>query len=432
MKRDLIKHLKEWKISEQRKPLLIRGARQVGKSWIVNELGKLFDNFIEINFEKDKSTKIIFSEDIHIQTIIERIAIFARQPIIPGKTLLFFDEIQECENALLALRYFKEELPTLHVIAAGSLLDFSIEKVGIPVGRVQYMYLYPLSFGEFLTAIQREDLRSYIREKNIDPILSSDILNHLRNYMWLGGMPAVIDSWIRNKNPVECHEIQDEIIQTYRDDFEKYARKNQIPAVEKVFDSVCLQLGNKFKFSNIDNEIAAVTFKNALYLLEKAGIVHLCYHSSGQHQPLGADKDLKKFKVYFFDIGLAQRLLGLNINEWILQPIAVQKMGGIAEQLVAQEIIAYSSCKKRVELFYWHREAKNSNAEVDFLLTKNGLVVPVEVKSTAKGRIKSLFIFLETHKHVEYGLKVSELPFAEYEQIKQIPLFAMESWFMND
>lgn len=432
MKRDLLESLTAWRVSDQRKPLLLRGARQVGKSWLVREFGKSFDSFIEVNFEKNQSAKVIFSDDINILTIVERLSVFARQQIVPGKTLLFLDEIQECENALLALRYFKEEFPELHVVAAGSLLDFSIEKLGMAVGRVQYMYLYPLSFGEYLTNVHREDLRHYIQIKKIDPILYKDLLGHLHMYMWIGGMPAVVNSWINKKDPIACHEIQDEIIQTYRDDFEKYARKNQIQMVERVFDSVCLQLGNKFKFSHIDNETSATIFKSALYLLEKAGIIHLCYHTSGQRQPLGADKNIKKFKVYFFDIGLAQRMLGLNIHEWILQPVTVQKMGAIAEQFVAQEIIAYSSYKKKAELFYWHREAKSSNAEVDFLLTKDGSVIPVEVKSTKKGHMKSLYIYLESHTNAQYGLKISELPFAEHGQIKEIPLFAIESWFLRE
>ena len=319
----------------------------------------------------------------------------------------------------------------MHVIAAGSLLDFAIEKHGIPVGRVQYMYLYPLSFSEFLTVNQRDDLRQYIIEKQIDPLLHDDLIELLRNYMWLGGMPAVINSWITDKDPAECHELQDEIIQTYQDDFEKYARKNQIPYVSKVFETAPLQLGNKFKYSNVDAQMPSAQLKSALTLLEKAGIVHICYHTSGQYQPLGADKSLKKFKVFFFDIGLAQRILGLNITDWILQPLEVQKVGGIAEQLVAQEIIAYSSPKKKSELYYWHREAKSSNAEIDFLLIKKGHIVPVEVKSATKGRMKSMRIYLEAHSNSLYGLKISESPFSHNGDIIEIPLYAIESWFVE-
>src|SRR3989344_1038717 len=425
MKRDLLKELLGWKGGSIRKPLILRGARQVGKSWLVRELGQYFDHFIEINFEKDFRAKSIFTPDIHMPTMIERIAIFARQKIVPGKTLLFLDEIQECENALLTLRYFKEEFPELHVVAAGSLLDFVIEKLGMPVGRVQYMYLYPLSFGEFLTASGRRELRTYILEKNVDPIIHSEILELLRNYMWIGGMPAVVNSWINEKNPVECHNLQDEIIQSYQDDFEKYARKNQIPYVSKIFESIPLQLGNKFKYSNIDGEVPSAPLKNALYLLEKTGIIHVCYHTSGQHQPLGADKNLKRFKVFFFDIGLAQRVLGLNIKDWLLQPMTTRAMGCIAEQLVAQEVIAYAPVRKRAELFYWHREAKSSNAEVDFLIVRDGLIVPIEVKSSLKGRMKSMRLYLDSHKNSQYGLKIPEKPFAQQEWIKEIPLYAI-------
>jgi uncharacterized protein len=427
MKRDLLKYLTIWKDSRLRKPLLLRGARQVGKSWLVRTFAKSFDHFIEVNFEKNINAKTIFTGDIKIGVILKRLAIFGGKPIIPGKTLLFLDEIQECEQALLTLRYFKEELPELHVIAAGSLLDFTIEKMGMPVGRVQYMYLYPLSFAEFLAASHRDDLRSYIQKKNIDPLVYDELLEFLRTYMWLGGMPAVVESWLTGQNPIETQEIQDEIIQTYQDDFEKYARKNQVPYVEKLFQSIPLEIGNKFKYTNIDKDMPARPLKNALNLLEKAGIIYRCYHSAGQRQPLGADKDLRKFKVFFFDTGLAQRILGLNIQDWILQPINTQKMGNITENFVAQEITAYSSVKKKTELFYWHREAKNSNAEIDFLIVKEGLVIPVEVKSGNQGGMKSLHLFLESHANTTYGIKISEAPFAEHGNIKDIPLYALES-----
>jgi len=428
MKRDLLSHLETWAKHPLRKPLILRGARQVGKSWVVAELGKQFDSYIEINFEKDKSAINLFEGDIHIPQLVEKISLYTGKKLEPGKTLLFLDEIQESQSALLALRYFKEELPDLHIIAAGSLIDFALEKSGMPVGRVQFMYLHPLSFCEFLVALGREDLRIYIEQQQIDKILHLKILELLRTYLWLGGMPAVVDAWLSYHDVSLCQELQNEIITAYSQDFHKYAREKQIEYVEKIFAAVPSHLGNKFKFSHIDRELRSLPLKTALLLLEKAGIVHLCYHSSGQQQPLGAQKDEKKFKAYFFDVGLAQRMLGVTQKDWILNPLTVKNLGAIAEQFVAQEIIAYTAIKSQAELYYWHREAKGSNAEIDFLMSKNSDIVPVEVKSGEKGSMKSLHLFLETHANSSIGLKISEDVFCKNGWIEEIPLYGIESW----
>src|SRR3989338_5748268 len=196
MYRDLLSELREWRPHLLRKPLIIRGARQVGKSWLVREFGKSFSSFVEINFEKEKDARAFFDGDIKIGQILERLSLYSGKQVIPGETLLFLDEIQDCENAITALRYFKEELPELHVIAAGSLVEFALEKIGTPVGRVQFLYLYPMSFGEFLQAQGRGDFREYIKACKVDPVIHSQILDLLKTYSWLGGMPAVIKAWM--------------------------------------------------------------------------------------------------------------------------------------------------------------------------------------------------------------------------------------------
>ncbi len=196
MHRDHLNTLKEWRIHPQRKPLLIRGARQVGKSWLVDEFGKHFDTTIKINFEQEKGAHILFEGDLLVERLIEDINFYSGKKIQPGNTLLFLDEIQECENAVRALRYFKEDCPELHVVAAGSLLDFKIQKIGIPVGRVQYMYLNPLSFGEFLTVNGREDLREYLLKQTVSKTVHEILLKLLKTYMWVGGMTAAVNSWL--------------------------------------------------------------------------------------------------------------------------------------------------------------------------------------------------------------------------------------------
>lgn len=429
MKRDLLNDLTRWKNSTNRVPLIIRGARQVGKSWIVKELAKTFSNFVEINFEGDKRAIPFFEGDLHIPDILTNLSLYKKQPIIAGETLLFFDEVQACPNCIQSLRFFKEQFPELHVIASGSLIDFVLDKIGMPVGRVQFLYLYPMSFGEYLTAIDRNDLReALIKNSSLDTAFHPILLEILKNYLWVGGMPAVVDAWIKQKDAAICQEIQDRILIAYRDDFFKYAKQNQIEHINTLFDFIPTHLGKKFKFSQVDDGISAYALKKALSLLEKAGIAHICYHSSGHTYPLGAEKDKDKFKVFFLDVGLAQRMLGLNLSEWVTKPLSLKTLGGIAEQFVAEEFIAYADNHKPISLYYWHREARSSNAEVDFLCIKNNAIIPVEIKSGTQGGMKSLHLFLETHPNTPYGLKISEGYFARQPVLAEIPLYGIESW----
>lgn len=244
MRRDHLNFLKRWRNDPIRVPLMIRGARQVGKSWLVNLFGKEFDHFISINFEKDKRVHTLFPDHIDISKTLENLQAYTRIPSIPGKTLLFLDEIQECPDAIRYLRYFKEELPELHVIAAGSLLEFTLEKVGVAVGRIDYLFLYPLSFMEFLTALDRQDLREAISKKNVDPASHEQLLEHLKTYMWLGGMPAVVDTWLQHKDFALCQRVQDRIIGNYEDDFQKcgFTEHKQIHSKDALQRSVSLQL----------------------------------------------------------------------------------------------------------------------------------------------------------------------------------------------
>jgi len=426
MKRDLIQQLNDWRNDHTRKPLILRGARQVGKSWLVDEFAKSFTSFVKINFEKQPEAASFFEGDINIPTLLEKISLYTGKKVIPGETLLFLDEVQMCERAIIALRYFKEELPELHVIAAGSLIDFSLKNIGMPVGRVQFMYLHPLSFGEFLTAIGKQELREYVKKGEVDPVLHNKLIEEVGTYFWLGGMPAVVHSWLTHKDLQTCLNLQDEIILSYKQDFEKYASGKLIDKVEIVFNAIPEHLGEKFVYSKIDADLRSYVFKEALDCLRKAGIIHLAYHSSAQGVPLAAGKDSKKFKVFFFDIGLAQRILGLDLKQWITTPLNVRHAGAIAEQFVAQEYIAYTSIKQPAELYYWHREERSSNAEVDFLFLLNGKIIPTEVKAGKTGTLRSLQLFLETHKNSPYGLKISEQNFSTQLPVFSIPFYGIE------
>ena len=426
MKRDLIQQLNEWRADPLRKPLILRGARQVGKSWLIDEFAKSFPSFVKINFEKQPEAASFFEGDINIPKLLEKLHLYTGKKIIPGETLLFLDEIQVCERAIITLRYFKEELPQLHVIAAGSLIDFTLKNIGMPVGRVQFLYLHPLSFGEFLTAIGKQELRDYLKRGNIDPVIHQQTLEDIKTYFWLGGMPAVVSAWLAHRDLQTCLNLQDEIISTYKQDFEKYSKGRLIDKVEIVFNSVPEHLGEKFVYTKIDADLRAYVFKEALDCLKKAGIIHIVYHSSAQGVPLAAGKDNKRFKVFFFDIGLAQRLLGLDLKQWMTTPLNVKHIGAIAEQFVAQEYIAYTSIKQPGELYYWHREERSSNAEVDFLFLLNGKIVPIEVKSGKSGTLKSLQLFLTLHSHSTWGIKISEQTLSKHYPLVSAPFYDIE------
>ncbi|MBA3816803.1 MAG: ATP-binding protein [Parachlamydiaceae bacterium] len=430
MQRDHLKFLKDWRNDPIRVPLLIRGARQVGKSWLVSLFGKEFSSYIEVNFEKDKRVHALFPSHISLEKTLEQLQVYTQKKIIPGKTLLFLDEIQECPDAIRYLRYFKEELPELHVIAAGSLLEFTLEKLGMAVGRVDYLFLYPLSFMEFLTANQRDDLRQNIERENIDPATHAVILDYLRNYMWLGGMPAVVDIWLSHKDSSLCQRVQDRIIKTYIDDFQKYAKSHQVEHIGHVFSSIPKQLGKKFKYIKVDPDAKTYPIKQALHLLNKAGITYQCFHTAAQSYPLGAEVDEKKFKVFFFDIGIAHRILGLDLSEWVTHPMEVELFGFSAEQLVAQELISYSEPSQKGELYYWHSESSTSNAEVDFITIHNKKIIPVEVKSKIKGGMKSLNVFLSKHHKSPYGIKISEGMFGKHDHLCEIPLYGVKNIYI--
>lgn len=431
MKRDLEQQLIAWKEHPLRKPLILRGALQVGKTWLIDNFSAHFDNFISLNFDLSPSLKQLFEGDLHIPALLDRVALYAQQKIIPGKTLLFLDEIQECPNALRALRYFKEQTPELHVIAAGSLIDFTLEKIGMPVGRVQFMYLYPLSFGEFLSALGHNTLRDSLLQGHCDELVYPTLMDQVKAYLWIGGMPAVTKAWRDHRDVTLCQELQDEILLAYRDDFEKYARKNQIEKVEKVFASIPNQLGGKFKYTHVDPLLRANVLRSALNLLEKAGVAHIVYHSTAQNLPLAATRNDRLFKVFFLDIGLVQRFLGLDIQDFITSDLEVSYRGALIEQFVAQEYIAYTSQKKPHQLHYWAIEGGKSNAEVDFVFLRNHDIIPVEVKSGPKGRLRSLQAFLEGHPNVSSALKISEAYYHQLDEIEGIPLFGIESWLKN-
>lgn len=430
MKRLINYHLNEWKKDPYRMPLLLRGARQVGKTFSVRELGKSFDQFIEINLEETPEAHAVFEKNLDPERMIAELSTIMQKPITPGITLLFIDEIQIVPRAITALRYFYEKMPALHVIAAGSLLDFAIEQVGIPVGRVQSLYMFPLSFVEFLAALNYtlliEAILSHDPAKEISSVIHNKALTLLGDYLALGGMPRVVQLWQETKNPLNCAKIQSTILDTYRQDFDKYAKKLQIKYVELIFKHIPMQLGRKFKYSLIEGEYRKRELAPALDLLVTAGIAHKVFYSAGQGTPLGAQIDPQDYKVIFLDVALSQVLLDLDVAGWFTNPLAefVNK-GTITEAFVGQEMLAYDNSHAKKNLYYWHRDSRGSEAEIDYLMQQKSSITPVEIKSGTGSTLKSIQSFLATHTASSYGIRFSTHNYSVHEKIKSFPLYAI-------
>ncbi len=435
MIRRLQKHLLEWKESRTRKPLLLRGARQVGKSWLAKDLGKGFKRFVEINFESRPQLKTLFEDDLTPEHLIPRLAAVAKKPIIPGETLLFFDEIQQVPNALTALRYFYEDMPNLHVLAAGSLLEFVIEKIGIPVGRIESLYSYPLSFYEFMLATGNEPLADLIRSlpdhQALEEPLHRQALTLLSEYMAVGGMPQAVQAWIESRDILRCSRIHHAILDTYRQDFGKYAKSGRIDSVDLIFNAVPQLTGKKFVFSQVSDSIRSRELKPALDLLLKAGVVHKVCHSSGNGVPLAAEKNPSMFKVLPLDVGLMQAGLNANAHDWLIDPKRQYiNKGAVAEAFTGTEFLAYSWPFVRKSLNYWVRERHGATAEVDYLMEKNNQVIPVEVKSGGINSMKSIDLFLTEKAYSSHGLHISPKPAGIRGKIHKIPLYAL--WRLFD
>ncbi len=430
-KRIIDLHLSEWKDDPFRKPLLLRGARQVGKTYAARQLGHRFSSFVEINFERLKEASTLFEGDLVPEQLIQRLSILAKKPIIPGETLLFFDEVQEAPRAILALRYFYEEMPKLHIIAAGSLLEFAIEKVGIPVGRISMLYMYPLSFLEYLVAKQEQLLAQMIVDqppgKPVAEALHKKALAILGEYLSIGGMPEAVSRWITTKDPFSSLRVLHQIGATYRQDFEKYARKAQVKYLEQLFRQIPHLTGQIFSYRAVHGEYRKRELSPALDLLERAHIIHLIRHASGQGVPIGAEVNFEIFKVIYLDVGLCQALLGSDASDWFLRPLETfENRGEIAESFIGQELLSYANPDRKAELYFWKREEKNSSAEIDYLIQKGENILPIEVKSGQGTTLKSLHLFLKTHSSSQ-AIRFSALNYSLLDALDSRPLYAAVS-----
>lgn len=431
MKRLMDWHLAEWKSAPHRKPLLIRGARQVGKTYGVRYLGKSFENIVEINFERRKEANKIFAKDLVPERIMQELSLFSGQPIIPGKTLLFFDEVQECPEAIQSMRYFFEEMPSLHLVAAGSLLDFALEKIGLPVGRIESLYVYPLSFMEFLVAIGESLLaKSLLNPEKSVPLgeaIHSKLLDLVGQYLSMGGMPEAVDRWIQTKSPLESFKVHHQLVDTYRQDFQKYAKKHQIKYLDLLFQEIPRYIGKQFKYSEIHGEYKKRELSPCLDLLCLANVIHKVPHSAGHGLPLGAESNSEWFKLIFLDIALCQAILGLDLSAWFLaSKETFANRGEIMEAFIGQELLCYAAPYKKIDLYFWKTES-SGQAEVDFLYDYESSIVPIEVKSGDGRSLKSMHRFLESHERSAYGVRFSTQNPSVFQKIDSRPLYAAVS-----
>jgi len=411
----------------------------VGKTFAVRKLGKKFDHFVEVNFERTPQAKLIFAEDkdLEPERILGELGALLKKKFMPGKTLLFFDEIQVAPRSILALRYFYELMPSLHVIAAGSLVDFAIDEVGMPVGRVSNYYLYPLSFMEFLAATDNQLLIEVIwnheGHNSIAEVIHNKLMDLVGQYLAIGGMPESIVKWIKSKNPVDSFQVQHDILASYRQDFQTYAKKHQIKYVELLFEGIPHQVAAQFNYKNIHEEYRKRELEPALELLCKANIIHKICHSAGNSLPLGSEINHHWFKIIFLDVALCQSLMGFDPSAWFLNPgIEFVNQGNIVESFVGQELICYSPSYQKAELFFWQRTARSSMAEVDYLCASKNTIIPIEVKKGSTGKLKSMHLFLEGHQKSPFGIRFSPQNYSFIDKIDSRPLYSIVSLAHED
>ncbi len=427
MKRSLYSELLKWKNSKNRKPLLLQGARQVGKTYFVTEFAKKeYNHFIYLNFEQNPELRTLFQQELNPQTIIENITIFTGQKIFPGETLLFFDEIQTVPEVLTSLKYFNEQAPDYHIVAAGSLLGISIGKpTSFPVGKVNFLSMYPMSFMEYLWAENEEllagKIQGIIEEGTLPEIIHNKLIKYYKQYLYTGGMPEAVSSYITEKDVFLVRNIQNEILEAYKRDFSKYTEKTQAIKTIELWQSIPYQLAKenkKFKYSEVRKKGRASYYDSTIEWLKNAGLINIVYNVSSPKMPLAGYADYSKFKIYLLDTGLLGALLKLPASIILFpEDIFREYNGAFIENFVAQELTCYGN----KPLFYW---TSKSDAEVDFILQREKAIYPLEVKSGTSLNLKSLKSYADKY-HPKLTFRASPRNFIQSGNFINIPLYAI-------
>lgn len=427
MQREIIKNLEKWKISKKRKPLIIQGARQVGKTYIVKQFGKEnYDNLIYVNFETNYELSMQMTECIDAKYLINKLELFYGKKILPEKTLIFFDEIQANERALTALKYFCEDAPEYHIISAGSLLGIAInrEDYSFPVGKVQMINMYPISFKEFLISIGRENLieeiqKHFASNAKMDKDIHELCLKLYRTYLIVGGMPEVVKTYLEEQKVISAIDVQAEILSSYERDMTKYASNSLSNRIISAFDSIPMQLAKdnqKFQYKVISKGGSSGIFGEAILWLKNSGIVNQIYKAVAE-LPLEMHKELGAFKLYMSDVGLFVNkakypLYQIDLN---VQPTMIS-MGPLTEHYVANELRINGH-----ETYYWE---SNGKAEIDFIIQKDTSIIPIEVKTSTHTKSRSLDIYMKMY-NPKYSIRISEKNFGFENNIKSVPLYAV-------
>ncbi len=423
--REIIGKLEEWKNSSKRKPLIINGARQVGKTWILKEFGeKFYEKTAYVNMDNNNRMKDLFT-DFDVERIIQGLKIESGVNIEPENTLIILDEIQEIPNAISALKYFNENANEYHIVVAGSLLGIALhEGVSFPVGKVDFLNMYPLNFKEYLIAIGKENYAEIIANKDEDmlKVFSDDIKRYLKEYYYIGGMPEVVNDFSINKDYNSVREIQNTILRDYESDFSKHVPKSDLQKVIQIWNNFNTQLAKenkKFIFGAIKPSSRASEYENAINWLVSSGLMYKVNRVNDCKIPLNGYMDYGAFKLYFLDVGLLSAKNNLDVKT-ILDgnKIFTEYKGSLTEQYVLEEL----KSNYNMDLFYW--TSSSYKAEVDFLIQYEGKVIPIEVKAEENVLAKSLKSFIEKYKN-EINVRTSMSNYRIDNKITNIPLYAI-------
>lgn len=429
MERYAMEQLVQWKNKRNRKPLILKGARQVGKTWLMREFGRrYFENVAYVNFDNNKNMKDVFDMDYDIERILMSINIETGVKVQPEKTLIIFDEIQENPRAIAALKYFYENAPEYSIVAAGSLLGVAIHKgVSFPVGKVDTLELYPLNFREFLLAVGEEGLEKLIATMN-KPLLDAyrdKYVDWLKKYYFIGGMPEVVATFVDNKDFAEVRALQKNIIEMYEKDFSKHTTENELPRIRMVWNSIPMQLAKenkKFFFGKIKEGARAKDFEIAIEWLQDCGLIHKVYKVNKPAIPLKAYIDFSAFKLFLLDVGLLGALSDLDART-ILEgsKVFVEFKGALTEQYVLQQLVSDTSYTP-----YYYSETK-SEGEIDFMIQKDNDVVPIEVKAEENLKAKSLKVYCDKYKP-ELAIRTSMSNYRKEDWLVNMPLWTVSQF----
>ncbi|NML19345.1 ATP-binding protein [Pseudoflavitalea sp. G-6-1-2] len=425
MYRNEIKRLLAWKQSKGRKPMIIRGARQVGKTWLMKEFGKTYKQSVYVNFESNTTLRSMFEEDFDIRRIITAIQIATNTQIDPANTLLIFDEIQEASGALTSLKYFHENAPEFNIVSAGSLLGVALnQQTSFPVGKVEFMDLYPLDFIEFLEAINEKPLAEIIKKQDWELVtgFKSNLIDLLRQYYFIGGMPEVVQSFANEKDFTKARTIQQRILYSYEQDFSKHAPASVVPRIRMLWNAVPSQLAKenrKFIYGAIKQGARAKDYEIAMSWLLDCGLIHKVNNISKPAIPLKAYEDISAFKLYLVDVGLLGAMTDLD-PKTLLEGNAVfeEFKGAITEQYVLQQLKANNVNS----VYYWSPD--NARSEIDFIIQFDGKIIPVEVKASENLRARSLRVYHEKYSPA-ISIRTSMSDYRQEEWLCNIPLYAI-------